>query len=410
MTHLTLPRQFLATWLVQNDIEFAQNGDIKDHLHYQLLDRMWLDYCEQFVAARNALPPNQRTSITKFDEKDLRKAFDEHVSNMRIMLRNKIRTQLEFGDRTTDKPARVALTRWLTAMTGRLPTDTELRVMLHWIWCVKRKLLNKEVVYHVMPVLYSLKQGNGKSTAVSRLTAPLSNFVVHLSMHQLSDDRCYDALNKNYICMFDEMQGAARTDVDQLKRIITASRIDMRRLYTHTITALEQNCMFIGASNKQVGELIVDQAMRRFYQINCAERFDQAAINAIDYVELWQHVDDSRERGYLDEEQAREELAREQARLSTEDHIDTFLRDANVQPGSERVPFKRLYSIYREWCEENGHKELNNIWFARKLVARNLTTERIVLDETTGASQLFYSLASPMTRKPLTVIKEGGGQ
>lgn len=409
MTHLTLPRQFLATWLAQNDIEFRANGDIRDQKVHEILDKMWLDYCEQFVVARSSLPPNQRSSLSKFDEKDLRKAFDEHVSHMRHMLREKVKAQLASKD-SNDKSARNALTRWLKALTGRAPTDIELRVMLHWLWCVKRKFLGKEVVYHVMPVLYSLKQGNGKSTAVARLTAPLNDFVVHLSMHQLSDERCYDALNKNYICMFDEMQGAARTDVDQLKRIITASRIDMRRLYTHNIITLDQNCMFIGASNKQVGELIVDQAMRRFYQINCAERFDQAAINAIDYVELWQHVDDSRERGYLDEEHAREELAREQARLSTEDHIDTFLRDANVQPGSERVPFKRLYSIYREWCEENGHKELNNIWFARKLVARNLTTERIVLDETTGASQLFYSLASPMTRKPLTVIKEGGGQ
>jgi hypothetical protein len=407
---LTNPRLFLARWLAQNDIEFHQNGDLKSAPQHQLLDRMWLDYGEMYAIARSTLPRNERGSLVKFDEKDLRKALDEHITLIRAAYREEIGKQLRCATPGNDKPARNALTRWIKAITGRTPRETELLVMLHWLWCVKRKFLGKEVVYHVMPVLYSLKQGNGKSTAIQRLTAPLRDFVVQLSMHQLSDDRCYEALSNNYICMFDEMQGAARTDVDQLKRIITASRIDMRRLYTNNVTALDQNCMFIGASNKQVGELIVDQAMRRFYQINCAERFDQAAINSIDYVELWQHVDDSRERGYLDEEQAREELAREQARLSTEDHIDTFLRDANVQPGSERVPFKRLYSIYREWCEENGHKELNNIWFARKLVARNLTTERIVLDETTGASQLFYSLASPMTRKPLTVIKEGGGQ
>lgn len=274
------------------------------------------------------------------------------------------------------------LTLWLRGATGSDNID-ELNfysaIIKHYIWQVKRKAARLPVTYHLCPLLVG-GQGTGKTTAVNRLNSPLATFTIKgRPVDEIIDPRNYLTLSENLIVFLDEMGRAKNACIDHLKTIITADSIDYRPMRTNSIVRVEQSCTFIGASNKELKNVISDiTGMRRFSQLNCvqvaASDERHVMVNSADIVAIWQSVNELQELPYT--AAIKEQLATHQEDLRTQSTIEEFLANCMGAPGEQRVAATPLYQEYSEFCRTSNLYALSSPVFFREL-SKTLGFEKI---------------------------------
>lgn len=233
-------------------------------------------------------------------------------------------------------------------------------MMQHWVWQVKRKIFSKPVDSHTMNVLYG-KQGSGKSTILYRLTAPLKEFTSQANFMQIADDREH-GLWSNYVVIIDEMSHAARADIEAVKTKITSPGWQARLMHTNINTHIINKSTFIGTSNKDLSRLITDDTgMRRYFQIDCFDTFDYDAVNAFDYVTLWQSIDENAASPLFAPENAElfarvRELQEEKRSVSI---VEQFMAERTYKSTTEQIKAIDLFKEYQEFEEEQGcmHKK-----------------------------------------------------
>lgn len=371
--HLALkdPRLYVLAWLAQSQITINERGELKEPLNRHLpdiFDTMWLDYRSQ-VRAHNASEKQKaaanRNTVNPVAEKDMMKALNELISKEKATFRQRTIQSLKCDTEDLSE-----LERFIEAVVGS-KDETHIGVVAHWLWMIKNKMLSKDVSYHIMPILFG-KQGGGKSVAVKKLIKPIENYNLSLSMKQITDDRYFFSMSENYIAFFDEMQGASKTDVNTLKNVITTEWQDARRLGTNGVFKVRQACSFIGATNKPVSEQIIDTTgMRRFWEIKTSDKLDWEVLNNIDFIALWQGIDENKEEGYIIPHL--DKIRAAQAEMTIEDDLDSFLSDFSLQPIEEHdvnvewVMVDRVYTKYKEWASNNGFRPQNKIWFGKRM-------------------------------------------
>lgn len=361
------PRDYIHWWLHKKDIKVDERGNLvaPDGREFNdLCDTMYLDYLDQVAGYNKDVEKDRK--VKTYAEKEMIKAVNELISLEITKKRDEVTKSLACTGENL-----ASVTKFTAALTGR--TDSHvIAVLSHFIWMIKRRLNNKEVVFHIMPIIYG-KQGAGKSYAIEKLLGPLTNLTLRIRVTELTDARFFFSLNKNFVAFLDEMAGASKADVEVLKNQITATYNDARKLNTNNVSKIKQNCSLIGATNKPVSELIYDPTgARRFYEIRTQDKLDWEAINAIDYIALFQGIDENKERGYIEEHL--EEISRDQESLIGVDELADFL--AFHQIGSEgltkEVACAKLYDTYKTWTEENGVKPLSSSWFGRKVANKGV--------------------------------------
>lgn len=380
------PRLYVLYWTAENGITVSPRGELKDPIGRHTIgvfNSMYLDYKEQ-VRKHNAIEaqkaPNQRDTVAAVAEKDLSKALSERIDLEVAEFRRKRAETLACQGENLEP-----LKKLVRAVTGD-ENPVHVGVMAHWLWLVKRKFLGRPVSYHIMPILFG-PQGSGKTVALTKLLAPISNWQLNIKMNQLGDERYYVSMSQNFVVLFDEMQGVSRVDVDVLKNQMTADTNDSRILGTHTVVKVPQSCSFIGATNKPISEQILDTTgMRRFFQIDTLDKVDWEAINSIDYEELWVGIDESKSRGYIEEHlEAIQEI---QAEMTAIDPIDQFIQDFRITPPTQKsekfVLNTDVYEAYRRWCEDNGiNRPLDSMWLGRRLGNKGFKSEMRRLNKRT---------------------------
>lgn len=168
-------------------------------------------------------------------------------------------------------------------------------VLRKFMWQCKRKMVGLPVTNHLMPVLLG-KQGVGKSTVIKSLCQPLDEAVRHLNFVQVADERVRLKMAESIIVFLDEMSGAKKADMDEVKRVVTADRADVRPLGTNDMINRENRATFIGASNDTMDQLIRDQSgNRRFVGLNVLDEPDWKASDDIDWNLVWVSVDEQGE-------------------------------------------------------------------------------------------------------------------
>lgn len=359
------PRKFVAKWLELKKISVDERGGLSaaDKREYQeIFDTLVLDYYEQIEAFNRATERRIKGS----PETHLRKALDEIVSLELVKRRAEIFEKIKFSGTEN----LTILNQFVNATIGK-NNPTVVGVMAHFLWQIKRKLMDKEILYHIMPILYG-GQGAGKSKALQHLFRPLTNLTLDLSVTEVTDPRFYFSLNRNFVCILDEMAGAKKTDVDNLKKQISATYNDVRRLGGNIVTKIKQNASFIGSTNRPVNEIIFDTTgARRFYEIKTLDRLDWEAINSIDYMSLYRGIDENRERGYLEE--VMDQVVEDQKELIGIDELTAFMQAHRVLPGTKEISANTVYDAYKTWAENNGIKNpINSVWFGRKLKNRGI--------------------------------------
>ena len=238
--------------------------------------RFWFRYTARFVSL-----PVDRVSTTLaalvYDRREERRA----------------RVLEPIIGRTSNPEGMVELRRWVEAVTGR-NDDTDVAVIAHFLWQVKRRSADMRVSFDLMPIVTG-KQGDGKSKAVEKLCEPLLELTRAINVTDLTDDRNKAGLANYHIGIWDELAGGSKTDLQALKHTITASKVSFRELATHNINVLAKRITLIATSNDDVADIITDTTgARRFYQLTSQNPCDWDTINDIDYFLLWTavHQDD----------------------------------------------------------------------------------------------------------------------
>lgn len=367
------PRQYVKAYLQAQGITVNERGELKDSTrrnNLDIFDTMFLDYLGQ-VKAHNATEKMKaaamRSVVNPVSEKVLQKALNELITNEKLAYRAKVIAQ--FKCETEDL---TLVRQYVKALTGAEGED-DIAVLSHWMWQVKNKMLDKTPTYHVMPIFYG-KQGGGKTVAMTNLIGPINNFRLNISLEDMTDGRFYKSMSENYVIVFDEMQGAARTDIDSLKKQVTIDYNDYRVLGTADVYKVRQACSFIGATNRAVAEQIVDgTGMRRFWQVNCADKLDWDVISNLDYSAMWKGIDENKVNGYFVAQI--DSITAKQDAMVAKDDISMFMESHGIVPDknpTRQVNVGLIYSAYKRFCEDNGYKASNSSWFSRKIQNRGI--------------------------------------
>lgn len=296
-------------------------------------------------------------------------AFESYIEKRPLLKRKKVADKVKcIAEDLTE------LKKWLKGVTGQEAAD-ELAVMAHWIWLVKRNLYELPVVYHIMPILTSPKQGGGKSTAVKMLVNALEEQSIELRVKQAVDERAYTLFSDYLIGFFDEMAGADKVDSNDLKATLSADSLSYRPMRTNIQQKIKNNCSFIGTSNNDLYETIKDTTgIRRFFPITAMQLLNHEIINSVDYVKLWKGVDENKPRGYLEEAKAL--IDEKQAAIQMKDELRIFLEDNMLIPAegeTKKVNGKDLFLQYQKFMEESGVRyKLSRQTFYKKLLTNGI--------------------------------------
>jgi hypothetical protein len=219
------------------------------------------------------------------------------------------------------------LGKFTRAVTGA-EDSVDVAVFAHFVWQVKRKLFDLPVEHHLMPILFA-PQGAGKSVALWKFLEPVVEFADSLGdLTVLSDERQVFRLAQCLVAFVDEMAKADRVDMASLKGRITAPTVSWRILGTNRRATGRNIATFIGATNQELPDLIIDPTgVRRFYQVTCTNPLDWELVNGIDYLALWTSVDECATSPIVE---VLDEVRRRQEAMRAKDAVEEFLAEMCV--------------------------------------------------------------------------------
>jgi hypothetical protein len=210
---------------------------------------------------------------------------------------------------------------------------------------------------HLMAVILG-PQGIGKTTVIEQMTKPLEELKLDVDFKMIEDARNID-IWRSYILFLDEMGYASKSDIDDIKKAITAATLTRRPLYTNTKVQVVQNATFIGCSNKELEQLIKDPTgIRRFIGLRFLNKPCWDTMNSIDWSDLWRSVDIEAEdpiKPFAHLLKEKQEETRDPGR------IETWLRAFNpdddqvyiqhVNPKTRKIAAIDLYESFRAYEE-----------------------------------------------------------
>lgn len=246
-----------------------------------------------------------------------------------------------------------------------------------------------KVFDHLMPIIYGA-QGIGKSEAIKKLLSPIKDLYLPAKFTHIIDERKSKSFEQNFAMFFDEMQGANRVDIENIKEKITCERVAYRPLFTNDEEQVINNCSFIGATNKPLYLLIRDESgMRRFFEIKIEQKCDWEEINKIDYQAIWLDVDEDLEvpliRAYMNEIKQQQEDNREKH------SVEEWVEENQITKGSQKNEVTPLYEHYAHFCMKSGMRAEFKAWFSKKLI------DVLQVERLKSNGKVFYHLNKEIT-------------
>ena len=167
------PRKFVRLWLTRNNVTIDERGtlqsaDNRDNI--ELFDTMFLDYNEQ-IASFNYEADKK---IKAVPETHLKKALEEFIS-LHITEERKKLFQMKFAGAEDLSQLRA----FCIAVTGKDESHV-VAVLAHYLWTIKRRIVNKDTYYQLMPILIP---GRKMVENPSRLNASFNPLAPSLSAY-----------------------------------------------------------------------------------------------------------------------------------------------------------------------------------------------------------------------------------
>jgi hypothetical protein len=286
---------------------------------------------------------------------------------------------------------------WIEAVTGK-QDKLDVAIFRHFIWQIKRKLYGLPVEHHLMVVL-SGKSGSGKSVAVHSLLKPIVAVSACGDMTMFNDQFSKKQFTRNFVIFFDELAKSSRVNIDSLKNVVTAPVVEWRRMRSEGSGSGPQNCTFIGCSNSPLKERIHDPtSARRFWELKCTDKLNWEKINSIDYLKLWQSVDENSECPILPVLKDIELIQNNDIRSVDliEEWLSQICEQNNFDDRSHTT--YELFTMFRNWCDSNGTK--NFITFQK--FGRDLQSQIRNLGWNVSSKHSNRGTVWPIKLKPVT--------
>lgn len=183
----------------------------------------------------------------------------------------------------------------------------------HWLWCLKRRICDKPVVWHIW-LNFNGAQGIGKTQLMNRMFNLLNDYKVETSLKIMNDlDREYRKFTDNFIIFFDELNTGDNSDsdislddsaVDAIKQIMTQEMFTVRLFHTQDQSKVKNTFVPISCANKHLYDIIYDgDAMRRWFEFNCQrsappESYDELNSMLERFIEAIKGIDEDNDKGY----------------------------------------------------------------------------------------------------------------
>lgn len=263
-------------------------------------------------------------------------------------------------------------------------------LMMHWMWQVKRKITNREVVWHIWLNILG-PTGTGKTYFVRKLCNVFDNYYIESQMRVIFDDtREIGKFTSKYIINFDELAvnkekfvgGEATLTKDEiatLKSFVTGEKKDTRiygtqRQATNTLTT-----SIISTANEHLYDVFYDDtSMRRYFEFTSerkkqgTEEEKKTLNDFLDHsVYLWKAVDENREQGYWDQKS-------ETSKKITEIQQSYYPTKSTILYFNKFYEFKKdmssksseTYNTYSTWCKNSGFKAKSLLNFNQEIAKR----------------------------------------
>jgi hypothetical protein len=255
-------------------------------------------------------------------------------------------------------------------------------VMKQFLWQIKMKLKNQVPKPHIMPFVYSQRQGTGKSTVLKFLLKPLKRLKQTTDKSTLEDARWHSNFEKYYALIFDDIDQISKANRGIIKSIITGEERSHRELYTSYTSNLKVNATLIATSNHPLHEVFSDKTgMRRFWQIDVKEEEltdDKVYVyeNEIDYDLIWRcvsHEDESPAWPYRHQLQKHQDDYTEYR--ASHRFADTCLKH---DPKGKALG-QDLYAAFKAWAVAEGfdaEKLMTRAAFLKDIVTRKIPKHR----------------------------------
>lgn len=276
--------------------------------------------------------------------------------------------------------------RWLKAMYEYFKPKESYEIfttlMKHWAWQVKRKMNDRSVKYHIWLNFFGAA-GLGKTTALNKIAAPITDFTSTTSIAKLFDDtREIKRLTENYILIFDEMAvnveseaSGGRLTADQkaiLKSIITGEKMDARIYGTQEQAKRKITFSCISSANEHLYDVIYDETtMRRFFDFNCTgtrpASFDEINKYLDNSIYFWRSINENLDDGYFspDNEVGRQITQIQSMYYPTKTTTKMWADAVNLRVGKTKI--ESAFRFYSNWCKETGNKGKALQYFVRDI-------------------------------------------
>lgn len=250
-------------------------------------------------------------------------------------------------------------------------------LMKQWMWCLKRKIWNREVRHHIWINFFGTT-GYGKSQFIKRFLKEFESFYVQGGLEIFSDQgREYKKFCNNFVLFFDELsqnnQSAladaklSESTLAAIKASITGETMDVRILGSQDQNKIKIRYTPISAANYHLFDIIYDEtSMRRFFEFNIGRTIkpteaDFKKINSIleHSVEAFKGIDENNDIGYFQPETPVGKRITEiqQKYLPTKTTVNVWIRKCHVKKGN--TPSDMLYDEYKTWCKSFGYNPRN---------------------------------------------------
>lgn len=255
--------------------------------------------------------------------------------------------------------ARRDLRKWLRAVCGESAEGLSYVVMLHWMWCVKRKIAGLPAEQHLMIVLQG-RSGGGKSVAITKFLEPLAALVGKGNLSALSDERHWFRFERDFVIFLDELGKAQRADIDTVKDVITSDTLEYRVLGVNARHVIQQNAMFVGASNRPLVDVLKDQTSgRRFWEVRAQDRLDWDVVNKTDYDGIWRDCVSPEDPPPLRGRWARHIASAQHKHLRQRTWAEIYLDQYEWDRDGEGMRSDDLWADIRWYREEAGMKPID---------------------------------------------------
>lgn len=172
----------------------------------------------------------------------------------------------------------------------------------YWAWIFKKwivgmiaGLIHEPVVNHTVLVFVG-GQGVGKTTWIENLVPKeLKNHLYSGTINTSNKDTLVH-LSECMLINMDEMENLNRSEIGELKQLITKSTIRLRKAYGRNNEVLVRRASFAGSVNNS--HFLNDQSGSRRFLVAEVEMIDLEELKAIDLAQVYAQVKDLLKEGY----------------------------------------------------------------------------------------------------------------